>query len=124
MFGTDDQKLTIVEIIAHSAYITVPQRKLPNHFCLIAGAEKLTGVVQENLVQNVFEVNVDYFINEIEKDLTLIGTTFSNTMQNIELKLLHNPMHVSTIIAENDKGETRTLTSEANKKWYQPEYLF
>lgn len=40
-------------------------------------------------------------------------------MQNIELKLPNNPMYVSTIIAENDKGETRPLTSDANKKWYR-----
>jgi hypothetical protein len=30
-----------------------------NH--LIAGKEKLTGVVQENLIQNIFEVNVVFF---------------------------------------------------------------
>jgi hypothetical protein len=64
-----------------------------------------------------------YFISEIEKDLTEISNTFSKTMQNIELKLPNNPMHLSTIVAEKDKGETRPLTSEANKKWYQEESL-
>ena len=32
-------------------------------------------------------------------------------------------MYVCTIIVENDKGESRPLTFEANKKWYQEEYL-
>ncbi len=122
LLGSDDQKLKILQILAESDYTTVPRRKLPNHYCLIAGEEKLTGVIQANQIQNVFEGNVDYFITEIEKDLAEISKTFSNTMQNIEIKLPNNPMYVSTIIVENDEGETRPLTSEANKKWYEEEY--
>lgn len=121
--GTDDQKIKILEMVAQSDYITVSQRKLPNHFCIISGNEKITGVVQAGLIQNVFEGNVDYFITEIEKDLAAISNTFSKTMQNSEMKLPSSPMYVSTIIVENDKGEIRPLTSEANKKWYQEEYL-
>jgi hypothetical protein len=123
LIGTDDEKLKILEILAQSDYITVHQRKLPNYYTLELGNEKLAGVVDANQILNIFSGNVDYFISEIEKDLAEISNTFSNTMQNIELKLPNNPMHVSTIIAENDKGETRTLTSEANKKWFQEEYL-
>jgi hypothetical protein len=123
LFGTDEQKLNVIEILAQSDYVTVSQRKLPSYYILELGNEKLTGVVEGNQIQNVFSQNVDYFISEIEKDLAEISNTFSNTMQNIELKLPNKPMYVSTIIAENDKGETRPLTSEANKKWYQEEYL-
>jgi hypothetical protein len=123
LIGTDDQKLKILEILAQSDYISVPQRKLPSYYILELGNEKLTGVVDANQIQNIFSGNVDYFITEIEKDLAKISNTFSNTMQNIELKLPNKPMYVSTILAENDKGESRPLTSEANKKWYQEEYL-
>ncbi|WP_281238995.1 hypothetical protein [Flavobacterium praedii] len=123
LIGTDDQKLKILEILAQSDYITVPRRKLPNNYCLITGEEKLTGVVQGNQIQNIFEGNVDYFISEIEKDLAEISKTFSNKMNDFELKLPNNPMYVSTIIAENDEDEARPLTNEANKKWYQEEYL-
>jgi hypothetical protein len=123
IIGTDDEKLKILEILAQSDYITVPQRKLPSYYTLELGNEKLAGVVDGNQILNIFSGNVDYFISEIEKDLAEFSNTFSNTMQNIELKLPNNPMHVSTIIAENDKGEIRPLTSEANKKWYQEEYL-
>ncbi|MDG2432729.1 hypothetical protein [Flavobacterium sp.] len=123
LFGTDDQKLKILQVLAQSDYITVPQRKLPSNYVLVVGNEKLTGVVEASQIQNVFEGNVDYFITEIEKDLVISGNAFSNVMQKIELKLPNNPMHVSTIIAQNDKGETRPLTSEANKKWYEDECL-
>jgi hypothetical protein len=47
--------------------------------------------------------------------LAVIGNTFSNTMQNIEIKLPNNPMYISTIIVENDKGKSRPLTNEATK---------
>ncbi|WP_326935333.1 hypothetical protein [Flavobacterium sp. PL11] len=123
LFGTDDQKLKILQVLAQSDYITVSQRKLPSNYVLVVGNEKLTGVVEASQIQNVFEGNVDYFITEIEKDLVISGNTFSNTMQKIELKLPNNPIYVSTIIAENDQGETRPLTSEANKKWYEEECL-
>lgn len=123
LFGTDDQKLKILEILAQSDYITVPQRKLPSYYVLELGNEKLTGVVEASQIQNIFSGNVDHFITEIEKDLAKRSETFSNTMQNIEIKLPNNPMYVSTIIVENDKDETRPLTSEENKKWYHEEYL-
>ena len=122
LIGTDDQKLKILEILAQSDYITVPQRKLPSNYILVSGNEKLTGVVEASQIQNIFSGNVDYFINEIEKDLAIVGNTFSNTMQNIEIKLPNDPTYVSTIIVENDKGESRPLTNEANKRWYQEEY--
>ena len=66
LIGTDGQKLNILEIAAQSDYVTVPQRKLPNHFNVNVGEEKLTGVIIANFIQNVFEENVDYFITEIE----------------------------------------------------------
>lgn len=121
LIGTDDQKLKILQILSLSDFLTVPQRKLPSYYILELGDEKLIGVVEASQIQNVFSENVDFFITEIEKDLVEIGNTFSNTMQNIELKLPNNPMYVSTIIVENDQGEIRPLTNEENKKWYKEE---
>ena len=121
--GLDDEKLDLLNTLANTDYTTVIDRKLPDNAIVVYPDQEIKASLPIANIQYFFENNIDYFMSIIENELPALKQMEGEVAIPIHQKIPNNPLFTSTIVVENEIGETRPLTSEKNKTWYNYEKL-
>lgn len=123
--GTDDEKLKLLVALSESDYKTVKRRNLSEKLSINVNGETMTGKLPASFIDDYFDSDANWFCVELENDLPDI-VAFGNQSKTNHLfkqKLPTTPLYVLTILMENENGEVRPVTTDANKDWIKSERL-
>ncbi|MFD0765807.1 hypothetical protein ACFQZI_13170 [Mucilaginibacter lutimaris] len=123
--GTDDEKLKLLVSLSENDFKTVKRRNLSDKLSVIVNGETMTGKLPASCVDDYFDSNADWFCVELENELPdiFIFGNGAKTNHLIKQKLPTTPLYVLTILMENENGEVRPVTTNANKEWIKSERL-
>ncbi len=122
--GSDEEKLKTLKILAETDYLTSERIDFAHNSTVEIGAKSLKGYTHKSLINNYFEMNIDYFLSEMEKNLPPIlefkgGMLGDNKVT--KQKFPDAPLFVQTFLMENEYGEMKPYTTPENKAWYASE---
>ncbi|GJM62629.1 hypothetical protein [Persicobacter diffluens] len=101
--GSDDDKFKVLQEAAAADYPSAQRIDFDKDtFANIGEAEKMNGMIPDNLINSYFYQNMDLFLKNMEQE----GEKFPK-----------EPLFISTFLMQNEVGEIRPMTSEANKEW-------
>ena len=122
--GSDDDKTKLLQTLAETDFMTSERIDFPK--IVITVFENLTaeGYIHKSFINQYFDMNIDFFLNEMEKNLPLILNFkggYLGENKAIPQKFPNNPLFVQTFLMENEFGEIKPYTKPENKEWHQLE---
>ncbi len=122
--GNDEEKVNVLKTLAETDYTTSERIDFAQNCSVEIGNKSLAGYTHKSLINSYFEMNIDFFLNEMEKNLPkriqFRGDVLGES-NVIEQKFPDTPLFVQTFLMENEYGEMKPYTTPENKAWYESE---
>lgn len=122
--GEEDEKLKLLNTLADTDYLTAPRFEIPKENVVVYDNAELQGKCPINGVSDMFDLNMEYFISTLEESLPPIirfsGDFLPDNKAEAQ-KFSDSPLFKMCILAENEFGEMRAITSVENQRWYEDE---
>lgn len=122
--GSDAEKTTILNQLAETDFNTVERESFPKQWITMMGSQKLEGQFPVAQANDILRREMDYFSRILESRLPKLYSFNGRPEPNgntLTQKIPDNPLYVSTILMENEKGEMRPYTRAENKNWVNEE---
>jgi hypothetical protein len=125
--GSDNDKFEILKKLADTDYCTSERINFAEN-CVIKfdSQNSITGYIHKTSINNYFDLNMEFFLIEMEKQLPQIFKfkgDFLGESKAINQKFPEEPLFVLTFLMENEYGEIKPYTSLENKAWYESEKI-
>jgi hypothetical protein len=126
LFGDDEGKTKNLKLLAETDFITVPRESFPKEWMFVLGDQKLESQFPAGQINTILDNQFDYFSGILENHLPQLFSFDGSTASNgkaVSQTIPKEPLFVSTILMENERGEVRPNTHSLNKAWIEKERI-
>lgn len=116
--GTDSEKLALLKKLSATDYVTAKRYEVPHRISILYtdGTEK-KGVTRLNAV---YDPNAQLFedvFRKLEAELPPVPDFSSTGYDFINIKIPDDPLCVTTILYEDEKGSIRPIITDEDRQW-------